>query len=307
MASLTRQEKKHWPAFESFSFNKEFINNYTGQLPWETIIKEYTFPRYDFKSGKNVDVAETRKIVSVQREYPYDEKSGLKKMFSGLMTANKKKYAFLYESMNYRVQFLSIEFNDIKRILSLIPHNPDPLLADTINKCLRYSEFPEEGDKKMVVAVIQFLYEVWDTPGEMAYLFLGTCLLSADKTILNIAGELWLKGVTGNNLNNVELGKVIGRHESIEFAPLKRFTDLISQHLFRVSDLHNRQLQVLIENILPLLPDAPVKNLKKLLEIYRELLVVNQSGVGSTAVEARLKVWQGTTVLKKTIDPIFRV
>jgi len=210
----------------------------------------------------------------------------------------------LYESLNFRTQYLSVEYNDIKRILSLIPNNPDPILADIINKCLKHSEFWEEGDKKMVIAVLQYLFETWKEPGEMAYLFLGTCMLSSDKTIINIAGEIWLRAVTMESINNIELGKVIGLHESIEFAPLKRFTDLVSQNLFRVSDLHNRQLQILIENMLPQLPDEPIKNLKKLLEIYRELVAVNKYYVESPGVKTKLKDWEGTASLRKIIEQL---
>jgi hypothetical protein len=124
-------------------------------------------------------------------------------------------------------------------------------------------------------------------------------MLSADKTVLNIAGELWLKAVSENNINSGEIGTIIGIHERIEFAPLKRFTDLVMQNLFRVSTLHNNELQILIEHILVQLPDEPNRNLKKLLEIYQELLMTNQSTIKLSQVTDRLKVWQTNPGLQK--------
>ena len=304
VASLTKKEKKAWPEFESFSYYKRSLKNYTGQLHWESIVESYTSSRYDYELKKRVEELATRKILSVHSDDTKSEKSGLKKVFSMLLSETKDDPPMLYEFLHFNQGYLMMEHNDAKRTLSLIPNNPEPILADTINKYLQYPEFWEEGNKKMVIAVLQFLYDTWKTPGNMAHLFLGTCMLNADKTVVNIAGEIWLKGVSTNTINNVELGKVIGLHERIEFAPLKRFTDLAGQNLFRVSNMHNRQLQVLVENILSHLPDEPIKNLKKLLEILRELVTINNSLVEKPETVNKLAVWEGTTGLKKIVEQI---
>jgi hypothetical protein len=69
---------------------------------------------------------------------------------------------------------------------------------------------------------------------------------------------------------------VIGTHEKLEWAPVKRFTDLIQHQMLSVSKNHNNALEELISNIL-LQMDKPVTNLKKLLEVYHEVLAFNQS------------------------------
>ena len=158
----------------------------------------------------------------------------------------------------------------------------------------------------MVTAVIQFLYEIWEAPGEMSCLFLGTCLLSVDKAIIQTAGEIWLKAVSMGKMDNASLGRVIGLHERIEFAPLKRFTDLLTQHLFKVSPLHDRELQTLIEHILPELANEPIKNLKKLLEAYGELIAANQSQIGHTDVAHKLEHWRQMGDLEKVVARIFK-
>lgn len=299
VASLTRKHKKEWPEFETFSYYNKSINNYTGELQWHSVIENYKFNKYDFEAKKYIDVPSTRKAAAVLRDNTVNEKKGLKKIFANLLSAPKEDPPMLYEYMKFRAKYLSIEYNDIKRLIALVPNNPESILADTFNKCLQHPEFWEETSKRTVTAVIQMLYEIWESPGEIAKLFLGTCMLSADKTVVNIAGEIWLKAVSEKKIDNAELGIIIGIHERIEFAPLKRFTDLAMQNLFRVSPLHNIELEILIEYILIQLPDEPIKNLKKLLEIYQELLTTNNSAIKSPQVIDRLKVWEGNKGLQK--------
>jgi hypothetical protein len=44
---------------------------------------------------------------------------------------------------------------------------------------------------------------------------------------------------------------------------------------------------------------SPIRNLKKLLETYQELLVTNQSTIKLPQVNGRLKVWQTNPGLQK--------
>ncbi len=299
VASLTRKQKKQWLEFESFSYYRKAINNYTGELKWNSVIENYKFNKYDFETKKYIDVPSTRKTAAVFRDSGTNEKKGLKKIFTNLLSNNKLDPQMLYEFMDFNLKYWSIEHNDIKRILSLVPNNPESVLAAVFNNSLQHPEFWEETSKRTVIAVIEMLYEIWQLPGEIAKLFLGTCMLSGNKTVINIAGEIWLKAVSEKKINNSELGIIIGIHERIEFAPLKRLTDLITQSLFRVSRLHNTELQILIENILIQLPNEPIKNLKKLLEIYNELLSINKSSIQLQEVTSRLKIWESNAGLQK--------
>jgi hypothetical protein len=98
----------------------------------------------------------------------------------------------------------------------------------------------------------------------------------------------------------------IGRHESIEFAPLKRLTDLIDQHLYNVSPTHNQHLQLLIENVLVQLPSEPIRNIKKLLEIYLELLPKSNTQLNNQLLLSKLNKWMETGSLKKLITSIIK-
>ncbi|MES2777617.1 MAG: DUF6493 family protein [Bacteroidota bacterium] len=302
VASVTRKEKRNWPEFESFPGYQKSIHIYTEPLQWHSIIENYRSEQYDHATKKYIKKPATRKISEVLRyaangnEMKFDKKNA--RPFLG------KGFTMLYECMSFQIQYYSVEHNDLKRIMALVPNNPEWVLADVFNHCLNYAEFWEESSRKAVVSVIQVLYEIWNWPGEMAKLFLGTCMLSADKTIINIAGELWLKAVAEKKINNAALGKIIGLHERIELMPLKRFTDLAMQRLFRNSPLHNKELQILVENVLPELPDEPIKNLKKLLELYRELLIINEASLASLEIQNRLKAWEKNAGLRNLVGQL---
>ncbi|MEF9477745.1 DUF6493 family protein [Chryseobacterium sp. 1B4] len=120
---------------------------------------------------------------------------------------------------------------------------------------------------------------------------MGTIFLDSDKTIRETAANMWLEHVSGQIMDNARLGRVIGLHERLEWAPVKRLTDLIQHHMLNVSKNHNIALEELIFNIL-IQMDTPVTNLKKILEIYHEVLALNHS-------EAHHKVMRNLIIGKK--------
>ena len=306
VASLTRENKAEWPDFESFSYNKTPLSNYTGAIKWESRVHSYMQKQYDYALKKNIEVPQTTKRLILTRDTFTPENSLVEKFFSKFLPAAKDDPPMLYEFLRFRPKYSWVEHNDVKRIMALTPHNPAPILAETIETSMKHAEFYEAGNRKLVTAVAQFLYEAGAPPGDMTNLFLGTCMLSADKTVLNTAGEIWVKEVSRGTIDNDMVGEVIGRHESIEFAPLKRFTDLVTQNLFKISPFHDRALQVMIERVLVNLPDEPIKNLKKLLEIYGELIATNQSKIGNVDVTNKLEHWRNKGDLGKIIARIFK-
>jgi Family of unknown function (DUF6493) len=303
-AALTRKNKKEWPVFQSFSYAKIPIQQYTGELEWRTFEDQYKSSEYDYTLKKSVEVIRQHKIIKVERQKEISPETGIKKIIGFFQRKPKEDTPMLYDFMHFELTFFSEEGNDFRRVLSLIPNNPEPLIADTINHCLEYSTVSSEGDRKIITVAAQFLYETWNRPGKMAQLFLATCMLNSDKTIIGIASETWLRAVAEKNIDQQQIGKNIGIHERIEFAPLKRLTDLMSQALYKVSPLHDQQLQVMTEWILPQLPDEPIKNLKKLLEIYAELRAINNAQHLRPAVSERLKVWLNNPGLNKIVKRI---
>ena len=138
-------------------------------------------------------------MMTVKKEYP----------------KNKLDDGSLAIQLSFQKQFLSIEQNDIFRLLSLSANNIGPLLADITNTSLSHPTIWMEPDRRCLVATLQFLLQAWHNPGNIAHVFLGTCMLSSDKTVINLAGEIWLKAVSKNEIDSKKIGEVIGRHESI--------------------------------------------------------------------------------------------
>ncbi len=302
-AALAKNPKKIHPEFENFNCNKKPFSLYTGQIVWRSVDEEYTYSSYDFKLQKDVPVTKRRKIIHF--DFPEDTTSitGIvKKFLSKAVGGPKAESTFFYDFLNINAQYFSVEHNDIKRTLLMVPNNPEAFLQHIARRGLVHPNFWEENTKKMVTAAIQILYEIWNNPGEMAHFFVATSMLSSDKTIAKIAAEIWVKATNENKIDHALLGRIIGIHERIEFAPLKRFTDLVTQNMFRVSELHNKKLQPVIGHMLPELPDEPIKNLKKLLEIYAEVLSLNHSKVTDATILQKLGNWKAAPGLQKTVN-----
>lgn len=305
-ASLAHNYKKPYAALEPFSYYLKPFTYYTGQFEWESVSEEYTRNQYNYKLNRTESVKAQHKIVKVyfDREVAPKEKQGLlKNMFSRFLTKTKEVIdpppLLLIDELKAKSGHFGNEDNDIRRILLLCPNNPEPLLSTLLATALKYPTFSEESAKRVVVAAIQALHEIWHPADNMAHVFVATCMLCSDKTVAGIAAEIWLQQAPAGRINNEQLGTAIGLHTRIEFAPLKRLTDLLSQKLLRISAVHNRQLQVVMESMLQELPDEPIKNLKKLLEIYVELLDVNKAVMNSPVIIQKLTAWKNTSALQK--------
>ena len=303
-ASLAKKNKKTYTAFEAFPYSKKTFGNYTGQLPWEAVEEETTYKDFAPHTGEYVEKKGISKQMKVFKDYPQKEESKIKKYFSDWFSNKKDSFPFFYDWLVYKTMFVSIEHNDIKRLLLLVPNNPQPLLADIINQSFRYSSFFQEDDKKFVIATLQLLHEIWDGHGEIVYVFIGVSMISSDKTAASIAAEIWINAVEENKMNNEKLGEAIGRIEKIEFAPMKRFTDLATKQLLRISDKHNKALLIVIENILKQLPDQPITNLKKLLEIYVELVALTNASLTDPILLNKMEKWKTSTGLQKLIASV---
>ena len=70
--------------------------------------------------------------------------------------------------------------------------------------------------------------------------------------------------------------------------------------------IEEKELELLLTSMIAELPEQPVKELKKLLEIYSELLSVNNSKVTDERILQILEIWKNTANLKKVIASINR-
>ena len=249
---------------------------FTGQYPWETKEEEYEFEKLEWVDGKfgTGMVKATRKVIRLdfpEKNEPKEE-TGIKKIFSLFKRAQERPDSLpplLVEYMKIDQTFLSREDFDMRRLHGLAPGYPEPLMAAILHQCLKENQFTGETDKRAVIALLQAYYESPVRLGEMGHLFLSASLLCSDKTAATYAAEIWIRD--HGRLNNKLLGEMLGKHQRIEFAPMKRFTDLVVAKMMSVSASANAALEVLLDSMIEQLPKEPVRGQKKLLEIRTEL------------------------------------
>ena len=193
-ASLAKKIKRAYPAFADFSYANKPIDYYTGNLTWEVKGIEYTESTYDYNVRGYVPTKKTRNDLRIFRKFEEKRESGFKKFFSNWFSKPVKELPFLFDWQSLKPRYLSMEYNDVKRLLLLAPNNPGPLLIDICHQCLGNPIKFGETDKKMLISTLQLLYEIWDNYGEMAHLIVGASMIRADKTAANIAAEIWING-----------------------------------------------------------------------------------------------------------------
>lgn len=164
-------------------------------------------------------------------------------------------------------------YDNEAKFLFLSPNNPSAFLHYFSHNHLRTSTLSYENDKKQTIHLLKALNQIWykSNYSQPTYLFLAKCLLCSYKVARELAAEIWINAHTENNMNNVLLGQILGKLQVNEYAPHKRFTDLISAYLFHISTSHNQALLSLLDAMLSQMNEVPQKNLKKLLVLFSDL------------------------------------
>jgi len=148
--------------------------------------------------------------------------------------------------------------------------------------------------------------EIWKNFGNNVYLFVARTITDKSKITRQFTAELWIKATTEGTMNHQLLGKTLGKLEHNEYAPLKRFTDLIVANMLNISSLHNRGLETLLSSMIKQMNDEPIKGTKKLLEIYLEVLSLTKQNP-SEEVLKKLVVWGEVKSLKSVCSKIIQM
>lgn len=137
---------------------------------------------------------------------------------------------------------------------------------------------------------------------KMDCLLLASGMLSADKTSRYFAAEVWTATVRRQHVNSTQVGKDMGGILNSKISPAKRLTELIENNLLTGSPLINKSLKKLLSGVLSEIK-APITNLKKLLEIYSELLALTNSKADMEKTP-QLTDWAEENSLKKIVKQI---
>ncbi|MCT2561326.1 DUF6493 family protein [Chryseobacterium herbae] len=239
-------------------------------------------------------------------EGSFDRKLGIRKIYKGYVTEEIPELTVTIENKEIPgdAPLLDHLFNsyhgiydqDLIRILYTAPCFSGSVFAKKYNETLSNAVYQYDSRTNT-----EFL-DAWmklDLPCQKAhYLFLSAAMFSKDKTFSGTAFEAIIHKIVSEDFDPGILGIMIGEKISHGLATVKRLTDGLSG-LIGLNPSHNRALEKLLIPILIAI-DHPVFNLKKILEMYYELLHLNQSEVDDV-VAVKLKEWKNENNLKKII------
>lgn len=244
--------------------------------------------------------------------YLYDEKSieeiSIKTPDLWLPVLFRKKENLSKENLNilnkkynlYLSPYSSIQINDEKRFITLCPFNPEILLKKYIEINFKYFDYSDVWNTKNIINTLSILYELWDDYDEPAYLYLAHSFLHVDKTIRNLAVEIWIRYTGIGKISNKLLSNTLIKVIENKNVTVKRLTDSIVSQMLNISKNHNSNLEILVKNFILQMDDKPVKGMNKLLQIYKELLDLNKSYIPFKVFE-KLDKWEKIKSLNKTV------
>lgn len=298
-AGLIKSPETVYPAFKHFPYSEGPREYLTGNFQWKTVYETRSYTDYtgklvewtchdltfDFPKGKNA------KIVS---KGAFDEHVVYHSCGSSPLLVE------MFINTDYTMR------NDLTRTLWLSPNAPETILVNCLRRAMSNPGFNEVTETVISQTTMEVFHQLRHTWHEMSYLLEATAMLVADKTSRLYAAEIWIDRVSRRDIDSARIGKILASHQCTGWGPLKRLTDLIQQQMINISPLHNRELEKLLTAMLAGLPEKPVKELKKLLEIYAELLSINQSRVEDERLLHLLEVWKKVANLKKAVANIPR-
>ncbi|WBA41845.1 DUF6493 family protein [Hymenobacter canadensis] len=185
---------------------------------------------------------------------------------------------------------------DLPFLLTLLPNHPEPLYWHLIRIGCRTAGKDTSSQDALRVVLHSLLL-----PGpaftEAATLLLALSLTHAAPNCRAVALEVLLAATENSRLVPGALGTVLGQLLATGFAPVQRLTDALAQAR-AISALVDDAQRQLLDSLLPLLPAAPLRNTRKLIEAYADLQGRTRQAVPE-AVQQNLRAWSSSTILKK--------
>lgn len=270
-AAITKMSNQSYPEFDAFGYNTIPSAYITGNHEWEGYIDKGYNDKYEWKH-----------IRITTPEW----KSQLKK--------NELFYRYIWNGNFYD--------GNIDYLYLAAPNNPDYLLGRTTTYFANCDMW-EVSEQSIALHLASLMNNLKSPFHEMHYMALACMLMPKIKTVQDYAFAIWSERIASNQLDAIRLGKAIGKVEHLETFPLKRLTDLISEYMIGISPQHNNALVEMIQAILIELPEKPLKNQKKLLELYYELLAQTQLKPDIKNIPHWDK-WATEGSLKKVIEQI---
>ena len=314
-AALTKAPLKDFKPKEEIA-NVEYLDLYRGDVEWVTKHHSKETTKYSYKLKKNVPYTEQYPYVIVQYEKDKYKKYQRHKYrnysFTTVYTTKYDWQPYLtnqyFEINRYPIYHENL---DTKKLFGLCPNNPEIVFFWLINNTLYLSNATDRFNLEALTNATEMLLELNKSLGKLGHLFVVLCLFNINPTVRSIVAEYWIQAINNDLVDVAELGKCIGKVEAIEYGLLKRFTDLVTNQLLNVSKKHNLALEQMLAATIPLMNEKPIKNTKKLLEIYTELRHLNQKTnspdnppIQDPKILAQFENWKSSSSLKKIIKQL---
>ncbi|WP_343743607.1 DUF6493 family protein [Chitinophaga sp.] len=287
---LTKAPFTTYEAFAAFSYNRLPVALLNGAYEWKTGGKPYlAYGKYNAEKREYDRYMSEELVMNIT--FPEGD-------------ILKGSTPLLQEYLNGVGQYMSVSITDVARLLLLTPNHPDVLLARVLQSCQRSSGYYEVNETGIVLNTLKTLHSLDIPLSEMRYLSIALSMLHADKTVKGYATEYWSSRLP-DRISSEKLGRMIGLQQRVAWAPMKRLTDLISAQT-QISRLQNEELETLLTACLSVFTETPVKDLKKLLEVYAEVLAINNSNIRNAEVIKLLNAWQGSSTVKKAAQQLLK-
>ncbi|WP_223649763.1 DUF6493 family protein [Hymenobacter psoromatis] len=185
---------------------------------------------------------------------------------------------------------------DYPFLAALLPLNPTSLHWHVV-RTAGWADKLESADRDSIAQALRALVEAGPSFAEGTTLLLAVGLVHHAPVCRALAQEVVLSAVGQQRLESTALGAALGRLLAADYAPLARLADNLAL-LRAISPVTDDALAQMLDALLPALPPAPLRNLRKLLETYADLGARTGRPV-PPAVQDRLREWSQTGALKK--------
>lgn len=296
-----KEDIDYFKEHSSYNLVKELTN-----YQWNCRLEDSIIKIYDYSNRKFINKTIQKKEI---RFFNQKEKETLLEKVKVFFVPKKSlKIISIYNHIrfNKREYETVITPKDDVRFLNLAPNNPEVFLQEVVKHLLSESSFQSESSKKNMVNILKGLFDIWSRKDyqESVYLFLAASFLCSDKVSRELAAEIFIKAVSEDNFNTQLFGDILGKLQYDEYAPFKRFTDLLTLNLFNISKKHNKNILIFLDAMIKNMNDAPLRNSKKLVDILLELKIGFKNYEFNSDTKSKLLEWSKTKSLNVTINKI---
>lgn len=304
MAAMRKSPEHKYAEFQNFVYSTVPSTVFTGDVHWELTAENPGSTHLGQHVNTNENGSANRHVmrVTLPSAEPIDETPFLSEhfQFDKMIPPRHQPYS-LFELISLRAQWIDHQINDIERLIYLFPSNPTPLLAHVCARFLQVSLIRNDTDKRMLVTTLHALTGLTFRWCGFSHVFLATCMLTSDKTVRSIAAQIWVEGVQKEMIDSEVMGKVLGAHLTGEYAPVKRFVDVVTEQFLKISTLHNSELIKMLSALVEQLPAKPPTGTSKILQLYADLLVLSGVDYIRPNTLKNLHAWSDIPGLKKII------